>query len=73
MGKEESSNGWREAKVCMDMSTYREEAQDRIAGRLQGTNGTSSTVCSTRRLTSATSPLRLKPETDPIGLGGRPK
>jgi hypothetical protein len=49
--------------------TYREEAQDRFAGRLQGTNGTSTEACSTRRLSRASSPVRLYSGTGEMGLG----
>jgi hypothetical protein len=52
--------------------TYREEAQDRCTGRLQGTNDTSTTVCSTQRFSSAASPLRLCSGMGEMGLGGRP-
>lgn len=55
-------------------STYREKAQDRIAGRLQGTNGTSHRGLLDQSVSTARPlPMRLYSGTGGIGLGGRPR
>ena len=53
-------------------STYREQAVDLFADRLQGTNGTEQRAAQPERFSSASSPMRLYPGTDGFGLGGGP-